>query len=255
MPTEKLTFFRGMGSFGKGMGLVAGTPSLWGWSLVPMGVATVTLGGLGALSLWGGAALSESFVHPDGTWSTVGYWALKVSLWAVGILLSGVLGTALAQPLSGPALDRIVHKVREGLGAPPCEEIPFAVALARSLKVTLFALAVTIPAISCLVLIEMVFPPAAIVCVPLKFVVTAHAFAWDLLDYPLSARGLSVRGRIDWFMSHWAGIFGFGGAAALLFLIPCFGLFLLPMGVAGATVLVERVFSSSSLAPQHPRQR
>jgi CysZ protein len=79
------------------------------------------------------------------------------------------------------------------------------------------------------------------VTVPLKFVVSALLIAWDLLDYPLSRRGLGVGARIAWLRRNLGATLGFGLAAAFLLVVPCAGLLVLPFGVAGAARLALEV--------------
>jgi CysZ protein len=98
-----------------------------------------------------------------------------------------------------------------------------------------------LPVIVLLSLIELAFPPAAIVTTPLKLGVTGLMLAWDLCDYPLSIRGMPIRTRFALLGRHLAAVMGFGLGLALLSLIPCALLLALPVGAAGATRLVVRL--------------
>jgi uncharacterized protein involved in cysteine biosynthesis len=62
--------------------------------------------------------------------------------------------------------------------------------------------------------------------------------AWDLLDYPLSSRGLGLAARLRWCVRNLGAVVGFGLAALVVFAIPGVGLVALPCGVAGAVRLV-----------------
>jgi CysZ protein len=110
----------------------------------------------------------------------------------------------------------------------------------RALKVSLISLAVGLPLVAGLTVVGLLVPAAAVVTLPLKFVVSAILVAWDLLDYPLGRRGLGVGARLRWFGAHMGAVLGFGSFAAVVLFIPCAGLLLLPVGVAGATALVVR---------------
>jgi CysZ protein len=86
--------------------------------------------------------------------------------------------------------------------------------------------------------VEVLFPPAAVMTVPLKFLVGGWLTAWNLLDYPLGLRGLGVRDSVRWLARHFWAVTLFGTTWWSLALVPGVLLVLLPMGVAGATRLV-----------------
>jgi CysZ protein len=101
--------------------------------------------------------------------------------------------------------------------------------------------AVGLPLLAVLALVSFLFPPAAVVTFPLKLVVLALLFAWDLCDYPLSLRGMPVAARVALVSRHLGAMLGFGFGLALLSLIPCAPLLALPAGVAGAARLMRRI--------------
>ena len=63
----------------------------------------------------------------------------------------------------------------------------------------------------------------------------------DFLDVPLSARGLTLREKLNllWKYKLWA--FGFGLAGYLMLFIPVVNLLALPVGIVGATMLTSRM--------------
>ena len=63
----------------------------------------------------------------------------------------------------------------------------------------------------------------------------------DFLDVPLSARGLTLREKLNllWKYKLWA--FGFGLAGYLMLFIPVVNLLALPVGIVGATLLTSRM--------------
>jgi CysZ protein len=235
-----LSFFAGVRALFGGLGFVVTTPAAWGWALIPVLVATLLFGGAGALAIWGGSELSQHLLSDaSGTWSAVGSWALRILFWAVGLIVAFVVAMSLAQPLSGFALDAIARKQEIALGGRTWPDQPFFASALRSLRVTLTALVIGLPILAVLAAITFVFPPAGIVTVPLKFLVTGVLVAYDLLDYPLSLRGHSVSDRLVFIRKNFPAVLGFGVASAALLLIPGFGLFLLPFGVAGAARMVR----------------
>jgi len=245
-----LGFFGGMRAFFQGIGFVIGTPGVWGYALVPVVIAFVLTCVLGGLGVWGATALAHAIIGGDagqvGTLGAIGTWLIEIVLGIVAILIAVLVAFSLAQPLSGFALEAISQRQARVLGIAEPPPQPGLASFGRSLRVTLTALAVTLPLIAVLTLISVIFPPAAFVTVPIKVVISAVAFAWDLLDYPLSLHGFGVRDRMTWIGQRFGAVLGFGLAGVLVLLIPGLGLLMLPMGVAGAT----RLAAESPLLPR-----
>jgi CysZ protein len=228
----------GLGALFGGVGFICGRPRNWGYASVPAVVAVVLTGLFGAalvsLSVWASGKILDP---SSGTAAEVGLWILRVVFSLVAILLAGLLGLTLAQPVSGFALDELSRRQeRELAQGREWPEAPGA--FFRSLRVTFFGLGFGVLTVLSLSVITFFIPIAGVVTIPLKFYVTALVVAWDLLDYPLGLRGLGVRARIRWFTEHLPSVSGLGLAAGALLLIPGLGLLLLPIGVAGATRLV-----------------
>jgi CysZ protein len=234
-----LGLFGGMGALFEALGFVVTTPAVWLLAVVPVAVAVVLTTGLAALGLWGASALAHHVAgQAESALATAGFWALRILLGAVALLVSFVAALALAQPLSGFALERIARAQEKKLGGPDWPDTPFFASMLRSAGVTFTALLLGLPVLALLALVTVFVPPAVFVTVPLKFLVTALMVAWDFLDYPLSVRGMSVGGRMRFIGAHFASVLGFGLASAFLLLVPGVGLLVLPIGVAGATRLV-----------------
>ena len=246
-------FLGGIGAFAGGIGFVVGTPSLWPLAIVPVVLALTLSSVLAALGIWGATALSDAIVGPAaGALGVIASWVITFALGLMAILTALLVGFSLAQPLSGFALDAIAQRQARALGAP--ERAPAAgSAFLRSLRVTFAALAIALPLLGVLTIITIVFPPAAVVTIPLKLAVSALTFAWDLLDYPLGQYGFGVRDRLRWIRAHFGAVLGFGLAGSIVLLVPGLGLLMLPMGVAGASGLVVR--EERALPSEHPRLR
>ena len=241
-PANKgLGFFDGVGALLGGLGFIVSTPSAWGWALVPVLAATLLFGAGAWLAVWLGAIATAHLAGASAeTLPLVGTWLVRIVATAIGLVVAFFLAMSLAQPLSGFALDALARKQAAARGATLGVEVPLLTGLLRSLRVSLTALAVGLPVLALLALITLLFPPAGIVTVPLKLVVTGLLVAYDLLDYPLSQRGHGVRERLAFMRTNIGAMIGFGVTAAALLLIPGMALFLLPFGVAGATRLVVR---------------
>jgi CysZ protein len=235
-----LGFFSGVKALFGGIGFVVGRPSAWGWALIPVAVATLLFVGLAALAISGGAALTDRIVDPTSAsaLAAAGSWALKILFWIVGLVLAFVVAISFAQPLSGFALDAIARKQELALGGRTWPDQPVVASALRSLRVSLTALAVSLPLLALLALVTFLVPPASVVTVPLKFLVTGLTVAYDFIDYPIGLRGGGVADRAAFMKRNFSAVLGFGVAAAAVLLIPGVGLFLLPFGVAGATRLV-----------------
>lgn len=213
---------------------------MWGWALIPTLVATTLFVGFGALAVWGSSALAHRALwdEGDGTWTMAGIWLLRVVFGVVSLVVAFLTALSLAQPLSGFALDAIARRQELALDGRTWPEQPLLPTLLRSLRVTLTALGASLPVLGALTLVTFFVPPAGVVTLPLKFLVTGLTVAYDLLDYPLGLRGIGVRARLLFMREHLPAMLGFGTAAALLLLVPGVGLLLLPIGVAGATRVI-----------------
>jgi CysZ protein len=243
-----LGLFGGMGALFEAVGFVVTTPAVWPLAILPVVVALVLAVGCAALGLWGATALADHLAAAaSGRLAVAIAWVLRVLLGGVALLLSVVVAMSLAQPLSGFALERIARAQEKRLGGREWPEQATLPSMLRSLQVTFTALALGLPVIAALTVISIVAPPLAIVTVPLKFLTTALMIAWDFLDYPLSVRGATVSGRLRFVGAHFWAVLGFGVASGMVLLVPGVGLFLLPIGVAGATRLVFEQERLSSL--------
>ncbi len=234
-----LGFFSGVKALFGGLGFIVTRPSMWGWSMIPIIAATLLFTGFTGLAIWGSNELSHHLLGGgETTASAIGMWALRVVLWLVSIVVAFLVAMSLAQPLSGFALEAIARRQELDLTKRQWPDQPFIASTLRSLRVSVAALAVSLPILAVLAVISILVPPLSIVTIPLKFLVTGLTAAYDFIDYPLSLRGSGVRSRLGFMKEHFWAVTGFGVAAALLLLIPGFGLFLLPFGVAGATRLI-----------------
>jgi CysZ protein len=228
-------FFGGIAAFFGATGWIASSPRLWPRALVPVITALVLVVTLG----WFGAREALALAHRAfGEGVAAGFAGVLGVIAAV--LLALVIAVSLAQPLSGWALEGIVRAQEEALGVPPGRPPPYFRAMLASLASALLALVVGIPTIALLAIAGWVFPPAAVVTVPLKVLVAALLLAWDLLDYPLASRDMGARARLRWCGAHFGAVLGFGLSALLVTTVPGLGLLALPCGVAAAVRLASK---------------
>lgn len=223
-----------MRCFFRGFSLLARSPEAYGLALVPIAVAFIITIGFSALSLFFVPALVERWAGSAGWWVEV----LKLLALATFLIFSVLLGIALAQPASGPALEALVRKTERKLGMPEHPQESFTTGIARSAGSALIGLGSAFVAFVVLALIGLI-PGAAIVTVPLQFVSTAFCIGWDLCDYPLSVRGVPLKRRVAVVFGNLRAVMGLSFGLGLCALVPCGFLLLLPIGVVGATALVR----------------
>jgi CysZ protein len=239
---EKPGFGDGIRCLFGGIGFIIRKPTIWPVAAIPMFLVVVVTVLLGALSITFVPALVAKLIGPtQGTLAVIGVGAAKLLASVVAIVVCALLGFALAQPLSGPALEHIVRVHEKELGAPERPPTGMLLDMVRSLKSALVGYMFGLPAILLLLLLSVVLPFAAVVTVPLKLLVAAYIIAWDLCDYPLSIRGLPIRIRVGTILRHRTAVLGFSLGLALAGLVPCLLFFFLPGGVAGAAKLMWKV--------------
>lgn len=228
--------WKGLASTLSGVRFVVLRPRSWPTAIIPAAIASLLFsacaGGLGWLAWHQTASLRES---------VPGY-IVSALLMVVAVILAGVLALSLAQPLAGFALDDL-SRMRETTmgGVARADDDTFFTTAWRSLRVTMTGLLVGGPLLLGLALISALFPPAAVVTVPLKVVVSSLVVAWDLLDYPFGLRKMRVRERLAWMRANAGAVLLFGATSGAILLIPLLGLLMLPCGVAASTELVVRV--------------
>lgn len=228
-------FVAGARAIFSGVGFIAATPEVWPLALVPVAIGT------GLTALFSATAIKlipPLFTGWLGATHSVLAVVFGVIATALAVLLGGVVAFGLAQPLSGPALERIVRRVEARDGAPASPPTSFKDDVLRSLGSVAVSAAFGVPLLAVLFVISLLFPPAVVVTFPLKLVVLSLLAAWDLCDFPLSIRGLPIRTRVAFMRRNLGPMLGFGLGIALLSLLPCMLLFALPAGVAGAARLV-----------------
>ncbi len=197
------------------------------------------------------ALFPSLFAETSTTWGGVGQTLLKLLAYVLLAIASLFLGVALAQPLSGPALDSIARATLTAIEGNSRElpKVSFAASTLRSLRVTSVTLLVGVPIMVLLTLVDLIFPPAAVVTWPCKAIVAGFLATWDLIDYPMSLEDRGVRARTAWLGHNRSYALGFGMAFAAMTVVPFLGLFLLPCGVAGATMLLHAEKKSAAASP------
>jgi CysZ protein len=235
------TFAGGLLSVAHAFGHLARLPKAWGYALVPALVFLI----LASLGVYAAFTWLEPFVKgllPEAT-SWYGRFGSTVVSQLAALLasLSAVLlAQVLTPPISAPALERIVGIVERDLGAPPRASLGFFREIWCGFRALAAGALFFVPIGLVLWIVDFVFPPAAIVTVPLKVLLTGFVVAWNLVDYPLTLSGMRVRERFALIKRELYGFLGFGLGFAALFWLPCCGIVCLPIGVVAATRLAAK---------------
>lgn len=251
MSARRVGFFGAAAAPWQGLWLIVRTPAAWPLAAVPIAIATVLIVAIAALSIGLVPRVVGDAVGATATWWG-GAFKVLLEIMAViaGLVLALVAGALLAQPLSSPALERLIRLTEASLGLPPRAKTSFWLDAWRSLRGALIGLS-AVPIVLALTAIELAVPGSSWVVLPLKLFVSGLLVSWDLLDYPLGVRDLRLRDRLAWMGAHKAEVIGFGLSLACVFLVPCLQLVLLPAGVVGATLLVRAI----ELAESDPLRR
>lgn len=233
-------FLGGLRAFAGGITFIVGNPGMWGYALVPVFMLLLLGTCLGSLGVWGAWRMSAAISgDPASFFGHLGSWLLTIGLIVVAVVAAFLFACALAQPFSGFALDAIVRAQERALHSDHWAQSSFAAGLVRTLTVMLFTIAVGVTAMISLFLVSVFFPPALVVTLPLNLLLCAWTLSWNFLDYPWARRGMGVGARLRWVGGRFGAFSAFGLAwAGLLLLSGGCAILLLPMGVAGATLLV-----------------
>lgn len=236
-PIERPGFLTGTRELFAGLGFVARTPAIWPLALVPVAVAGVTTTAVGATLASIVLPRVAALLGPHAVLAVLA----EILAAVLVVIVAALIGAAVAQPLSGPALNRIVRRVEADVGAPAWPDTGFVEDMGRALGSMLVGYMFGIPLLVVLSIVSLLVPPAVFVTFPLKILVLALLFAWDFCDYPLSIHGMPLGARLNLVVRHARVMIGFGFGIALISLIPCALFFILPVGVAGAARLTRRI--------------
>jgi CysZ protein len=215
--------------------------------MVPALVLTVLSAGFMAVALmWVEPLVSSYLPEPSGWLARIGAGALSVLAVVLTAAVGVVVALALTPPLSAPALEKLVEAREHDLGAEPRAQAGFLSEILCGLRAQAAAFAMAMPLLTLLWVIDVLAPPAVVVTFPLKYAVVALALAWNLLDYPLTLRGVTVRARLALLRRNRRTALGFGIAFVLLFWAPCCSVLLLPVGVLAAAELSARMLPTGA---------
>lgn len=256
VPSARPGFWTGLAAVPRGFGFLLQTPRAWPFAWVPaLVLSALTWLLVEACLHWVRPAVLGLMPSPSSAVLRYGTEALGWLATLAVALFGFIVALNLTPPLCAPALERIVGLCEERVGAPARRPLGFFSEMACGARATLTAALFTGPLVVLAWIVELLLPPAAFVTVPLKLLLVALGLAWNLLDYPLTLRGIGMRERLRFVRHEWRATLGFGLGFALLFWLPCLNVALLPVGVAAATDLLWRIVrSGASTLPERPPQ-
>ena len=158
-------------------------------------------------------------------------------------VLSAVSFSMVATLVACPFNDFLAERA-ESFAEPPLPKVPFSSLRWRARLIAL-DMEKTLAAVvgSLLTLFLALIPVINIVGLFLTFLLICFQFT----SFPQSRRGEGVTAGIHFMLKHVFSCVGFGAALTILFAIPFFAWFVLPLAVVGGTLLVARAQSSDPL--------
>jgi CysZ protein len=230
-------FLQGINFFFSGLGMLARYPSLFGLALIPIVLTVIVLLGLalGAAWLLGQGLQESAMIAADG----------RLLLQAIAFLLVLFVAYLIYLPLTriffAPFSEKLSHKTSElsGMTSLTERELGFFTSIWEGVKLVVVQIVIVV----LVLLLTLVLPPVG---VPLGIFITICFCGVDFLDVPLSLRGMSLRQKVDLLWRSRALVLGFAVAGYVLLHVPVLNLLALPVGVIGATRLVNQVVSESS---------
>jgi CysZ protein len=197
-----------------------------------------------------GPWLADKLLPDTASWYARGAHALlRWGASAIAVYAAFWLALLSAPVLSAPALERLVRKQEAALGVPARQARSLWFELWCGLEAQLGALLLSVPLWIVYWLASALLPGAALLLVPLQLLPLALTLAWNLLDYPLTLRGVRARARFALLFRQPAAFLGFSLSLAAVVWIPGAALLLLPAGVVGATRLASRWGPEAPPAP------
>lgn len=215
--------------FFAGLRMLTRHPALLALSLIPIALTVVLLLLLALGCAWIIGQLFSSSLGDS--------WRLPVQ--AVFFLVALLLGYFVYLPLArialapfSEALSRKAHTISTGDSYRP--GAGWGRAIIEGMKLVLLQILVVAAALA----LGLIFPPVGM---PLGILMGIFICGLDFLDVPLSAHGMPLRKKLGLIGRHKALALGFGTASYLMLLIPGVNLLSLPVGVIGATLLIDQL--------------
>ena len=171
------------------------------------------------------------FDQPELGWKLFLWWALYISSSLAALLFIFFTGPVVADLLSTPIYELVSARIEKDFCSQPPREIRFWASV--RLFGEEFKKAIAILGLS-----------AAVIPVPiLNFLVPPFLISCDMYDYPMARRGFTFRQRASFVLQDVWAVIGF----ALWFTIPFLQFLIMPLAVAGGTILASRKLETLDL--------
>ena len=240
-------FAAGVRTLLRGFGLWRTRPGLMALGLIPAIIAFLVLAAAIVPLVWGMPSVSawltpfaEGWIEP---WRGLLRAAVGFVVVAAALALAAVVFSALTLTIGDPFYQRIWHAIEVDLGDPPSGDGgSFWTTLGEGLRLVLLGLLIAV-----LVLLIGLIPAVGGFLGPIAGVVlTGRLLARELTSRAFDARDLSPADRAALFAGNRARVLGFGVATQLCFLIPGGAVAIMPVAVAGSTMLARHMLGPST---------
>jgi uncharacterized protein involved in cysteine biosynthesis len=225
-----LSIFRGASYFFRGIGKLFRHPTLFALALIPI-VLTIVL--IVALA-WGGAYLLGNWLAQNVGMGLTDRLLLQTLVVLATLFLAYLIYLPLTRIFLAPISERLSLRTTKLTGQQTIaeNELLFFRAIGEGLKLVALQLIV----VAIILPLTILLPPLG---VPLGIVAAICFCGVDFLDVPLSLRGYNFRDKWRWWKQNFPLVLGFSLAGYVLLHIPLVNLLTLPVGVVGASLLVD----------------
>lgn len=233
-------FAAGIRTLLRGFGLWRTRPGLMVLGLIPAIIAVVVLAallvplviGMPSLSTWL-TPFADGWIEP---WRGLLRAAVSLVVVAAALALASVIFSALTLTIGDPFYQRIWHAVEVDLGSPPpADGGSFWTTLGEGLRLVLLGILIALSVL----LIGLIPGVGGFLGAVAGVVLTGRLLARELTGRAFDARDLSPLDRAALFSGSRARVLGFGVATQLCFLIPGGAVAIMPVAVAGSTMLAR----------------
>lgn len=231
----------GIRFFFAGLRLLLRQPALLGLSLIPILLTVVLLVALAFGGWWlAGRIVADTFADDQGGVGALLRPMAQTLVFLLVLALGYFLYLPLARVLLAPFAEILSRRTSAITGAVNRQNhFGWARASWEGLKLVLFQLTIALAALA----LGLAFPPVG---APVGITVAIFLCGLDFCDVPLSTRGLPLRRKLGVIWRHKTLALGFGLAGYVMLLIPLVNLLSLPVGVIGATLLIDALERDSA---------
>lgn len=177
-------------------------------------------------------------VAPDVWYWMALYGAAKALLWLALLLVCLIVALLIVSVVSAPIYEVVSVAIERDVTGRAVQELSISASLrliGEELKKAFFIISLTI---------LLLFIPGLNV---ISTLIAAFLIGWDFYDYPLARRGWKFRQRLGFVVKDFWAVLGLG----LWLVIPIVHIVLMPLAVAGGTLLNLRALEKSNRLREH----